>query len=260
MEQVNELWAQAQALLPAEWPAIPPWAWVAAVAVLLLVWGWLRRPSARGALKVVARMVLTIFLPLVLLLGVALFALAVVAPIDTALWQVVAGVGLAGAFWLVPVVESARKANAEGQTLMRLLHAEIGAAAAAGGPDDVLSEYGRQMIEIMQANPGFVPMIPAQIEPPVFTAQAARLADLPPRPAAAIAAYYAQDALLRRFVADMRSQAFGQMAGERRVNMYRDYIAMRRAALQLAEEALAAVEKHVKAPRPRAARAGRAGL
>lgn len=257
MEQIKVYWDQALALIPGD---IPPYAWVAAVAVLLVVWVWLRRATAHAALQVIARMVLTIMLPLFIVLFVALFALATVAPLDTSLWQVVAGVSLAGMFWLVPKVDAARTRSDEARRMLRLFHAEIATYAAASGGDEALGEYGRQMIEIMQANPGFAPLVPASPPPPIFAQMAPRLPELPAPAGAAIAAFYAQEATLRSYVDAMQGPGTAQLAGERKINLYRDYVTIKRSAAVLAEEALTAIERQVRAKRSGKGREARAGL
>ena len=257
MEQVSQLIAQAQEALPEGVPPALLWGGLV-VVVLVLVSLWLQ--TGRLAWRLVLRFVFGILVPVGLVVWSALFVVSRMVPLYPLMWQIIVGCAIF-ATALIGIYIYTLRERAEGRkALARVLHADIAATVAADGPEDVLGEYSRQMIDIMQANPGFVPLIPAETPSDVHGTYTPRLTELAPATAAAVTTYYTQSNRLARFAADMRGPAFQQIAGERRVNMYRDYVAMKKARLTLGDAALTALEKAVKAKRDSAVRAPRSGL
>lgn len=257
MDQITAALTRLQEALPF---ASSPWAVPVGAGLIAVFLFSLATRGGRATWAAVLGMVLTLLLPLILLGGGALVALAQVVTFDPIVWaSLIAAVVVALALIAYQIARTRRR-DEERRALLRIFHADIAQIVGADGPDDLLSEYGRQMVEIMQANPGFVPVIPTEATTPLIDRFAGRLTDLSPNVAAAIASYYAQSDRLARFAADMQLDAFYELSSERQVNMYRDYIAMKSARLTYGETALTQIERLVKADRGDAARNARAGL
>ncbi len=89
----------------------------------------------------------------------------------------------------------------------------------------------------------FLPVVPSEVRPFVLEAILRDIHILPTDVIDPVIVYYRQVEALIRLVEDLRSDRFRQMSGDRRVAMYRDYIAMGAYAADLAAEAIAAINR-----------------
>lgn len=226
-------------------PALPVDMWLVLlfagaliVAVLMRYW-----PAARTAARVITQFFATIVLPILVVLG-ALMALVLplVPDIDPRVSQaLIAGLVIAVG-WLTTAIfaELARGRDRAGRLrdFHKALYAEIGNSLTAlldGGEADA---YTRQILEKMQADPDFVPFIPREQHDHVYNAVLSEIDVLPRQTIDAIVAYYSQIKAIDALADDMRGQGFKELPQDRRMNIYVDYVAMRRQAFQFGQHAL----------------------
>ncbi|WP_370401886.1 hypothetical protein [Sulfitobacter sp. JB4-11] len=153
------------------------------------------------------------------------------AAVDARIWQaVIAGVFLA-AGWLVNGWQNRKAAAAlraeKLRDYHRALYAEIGANLANLWDTERLEGYRDRMVAKMEADANFVPFIPIERHDAVFDALIADVHILPRQTIDPIVLYYAQVKSVAALAADMRAEGFGALAQDRRIAMYRDYIAMK---------------------------------
>ena len=101
----------------------------------------------------------------------------------------------------------------------------------------------QQISEKLMVSPGFTPFIPREPQSFVFEAIVAEIHILPTQIIDPTIYYYRQIATLAQFAEDLRSDRYLALEPNRKLEMYKDYVAMGRYALQLADEAIAAIEK-----------------
>ncbi|MGR3504045.1 hypothetical protein [Pseudaestuariivita sp.] len=257
MEQLRAFADAVTAALPI---TVPGWVWPVLLVALVML-ALLRFYSARVAWRVIAQFLLTIALPLGLILGGALYAVAQVVTVETPIWQAIIAATIIATGWLTTAVfAQVGKSRDRAERLRdvhRALYAEIRTHLANLQSDDVLSEYGRQMVEIMQANPGFVPLVPREQPSKVFDTLIPDIQVLPRETIDPVVEYYAQREAVAAMVEDLRSPEVKTLAQERRINMYRDYIEMKRQTLRTGLEALALINAYARGSKRAARRAAR---
>lgn len=244
MDQLNAAWLGIKDALPSE---VPDWGWaVLALAVVLVL--LLRFYSARVAWRVIVQFLLTIALPLGLIVGAALYGVAQLVTIDTPVWQAIIAATIIATGWLTTAVFSEVGRNRDRaerlRDVHRALYAEIRTHVANLQSDEVIAEYGRQMIAIMEVNPGFIPFVPRENSSQVYETLLSEIQVLPRQTIDPIVGYHTQQDAIAALVDDMRSDTFRNLAQERRVNMYRDYIEMKRQAASMGERALREIETY----------------
>lgn len=154
-----------------------------------------------------------------------------VSGVDARIWQAV----IAGAFlavgWLVNGWQNRRVAAAlraeKLRDYHRALYAEIGANLANLWDPARLEGYRDRMVEKMEDDADFVPFIPIERHDAVFDALIADVHILPRQTIDPIVLYYAQLKSVAALSVDMRAEGFSLLSADRRIAMYRDYIAMK---------------------------------
>ena len=158
------------------------------------------------------------------------------AGIDARIWQAVIAGGFVAAGWLFNGWQNRRDAARLRREKLRDMHraifAEIGVYTANIWDEDALNAFANEMVERMEKNADFVPFIPHERGDVVFNAMIPDVHILPRQTIDPIVAYYSQLATISAFIEDMRGDAFRQMMQTRRIAMYRDYIEMKKQALQ----------------------------
>ena len=123
----------------------------------------------------------------------------------------------------------------------RALYAEIGSTLANLWGEDQLAADAGKVLDQMSADPDFVPFIPREHGDYVFNAIVADIHILPRRTIDPVVAYYSQIKALSAFADDMRGASFARLPQERRMAMYRDYIAMKEQLLKFGVYATAMI-------------------
>ncbi len=98
------------------------------------------------------------------------------------------------------------------------------------------------VLERMAADATFTPFLTREIEPPIFGAAVGEIHILPGQVIDPVVIYYRQARSLAGMTDDMRNPAYAVLPSERKAQLYSDYIAMGLFALELADDALGALE------------------
>jgi len=89
---------------------------------------------------------------------------------------------------------------------------------------------------------GFVPFTPTRTAPFVFDAILGEIHVLPGRVVDPVVLYYGQYATVRSFIDELRGERLRELDADRRASVVEDYFAVSRYALQLATEAIDAID------------------
>jgi|SRR5581483_11608527 len=112
-------------------------------------------------------------------------------------------------------------------------------------PKDDLDAMTEEMVarirEAREAGRDFTPFIPRQEEAIVFRSMVGEIHILPNHVIDPVVLYYTHQNVLGNFVEDMRSERYARLEPERKIAIYRDYIAMLRQLRELADEAIEAI-------------------
>jgi hypothetical protein len=170
--------------------------------------------------------------------------------VDARIWQAVIAGALVAVGWLVNGWQNRRAATAlraeKLRDYHRALYAEIGANLANLWDPAQLEDYRDRMIGKMQADADFVPFIPIERHDAVFDALIAEIHILPRQTIDPIVLYYAQVKSVAALAADMRAPGFSRLSQDRRMAMYRDYIAMKVQLLAFGRYAIALINAYSK--------------
>ena len=157
------------------------------------------------------------------------------AGLDPRVWQAfVAGVFLAFG-WIFNGVQNRREAKRLRDEKLRDVHralfAEIETNLANLIDSAALEEpYLDQTIEKMRANPDFIPFIPKERKDRLFDTIKAEIHILPRVTIDPVVRYYSQLDSIDALAQDMRGNTFKTLETERRIDMYVDFIYMRKQA------------------------------
>ncbi|SNT72559.1 hypothetical protein [Paracoccus seriniphilus] len=160
---------------------------------------------------------------------------------------VIAGLFLAIGWWVVAYQNRRRDAKLRAdrvRDVQRALFAEIRAYLAALRRDDV-GAYGAQIRQRILSEPGYFPVIPTENNDAIFRAIAGEIHVLPRDTVDPIVLYYSQLNAISAMIADLRQLDLAVIGPERAANMYRDYISMKLEALELGDQALAAIRANI---------------
>jgi hypothetical protein len=91
----------------------------------------------------------------------------------------------------------------------------------------------------------FSPFIPREGESFVFNAIVREIHILPTAVIDPVVLYYRQISALALFAEDLRSERFERLETERKIEMYRDYLAMGAFALELAQTAIRSLDQSI---------------
>lgn len=164
---------------------------------------------------------------------------------DTPLDPRVAQALIAGAFvalgWLVNGQANRRRDAAlrteRVRDVQRALFAEIRAYLAALKSLD-LTMYGGEIERRILTEPGYFPVIPTEKNDSIFKAIISDIHVLPRQVVDPVVLYYSQIEALHAIIADLRALDVSQIGPQRAAAIYRDYIRMKRTAIDLGEEAM----------------------
>ncbi|WP_208347288.1 hypothetical protein [Pseudaestuariivita rosea] len=131
----------------------------------------------------------------------------------------------------------------------RALYAEIASYLENLQSEEALLDYRDQMLEHMQENPDFIPLIPTEHNDTIFRTILPEIHILPRTSIDPVVAYYNQLFAIESFIQDMRGEGFQDLEPERRAAMYSDYIAMKTQALADGRYALKMIDAFAKGGR-----------
>ncbi|MEM7487706.1 MAG: hypothetical protein AAF390_01140 [Pseudomonadota bacterium] len=223
---------------------LPDWGLLpAAVGLALVFWAalWLGKGAAAPR-RVILSFLFRIALPMSILVGVPLVLLAQVVELEDRLWQALIAGSVIATGWLATAVfgESERRATKAERTRdsHKALFAEVQNALSAFYGEGQAAEDAAALVARMEADPDFVPFIPREHHDRVFAALMDEIEVLPRQTIDAIVAFYAHVAAIQSLADDMRGEGFGRLKQDRRIAIYRDYVAMRMRAFRMGEYVL----------------------
>ncbi len=176
--------------------------------------------------------------------------------IDPRIWQAV----IAGAFvsvgWLVNGWQNrriaARLRSEKLRDFHRAIYAEIGTNLANLESVEALETYRDQMLEVMEADQGFIPFMPREHNDRVFRSIVEDIHILPRTSIDPVVAYYSQLAVIETLVEDMRGDTFKALAPARRQLIYKDYIEMKKQAFSFGAHAQRMIQAFADGGKPAA--------
>ncbi len=105
---------------------------------------------------------------------------------------------------------------------------------------------GGAAVKVKEPGDFFAPFIPREVDTFVFDAIVAEIHILPGTVIDPATLYYRQMKALQAFAEDLRTEKFDRLSTPRKVEMYDDYLDMGVYALELADEAMAALNTSLK--------------
>ena len=156
--------------------------------------------------------------------------------LDARIWQALVAGLVVAVGWYVNGWQNRREAAAfkaeRLRDVHRALYAEIAANLANLWDEDRIEAWAVRIVSHMEAEgDSFVPFIPRERHDVVFDQVVGEIYVLPRQTIDAIVAYYTQVKSVAAMADDMRGEAFRRLPTDRRVLMYRDYIAMKKQVL-----------------------------
>lgn len=138
--------------------------------------------------------------------------------------------------------------------VQRALFAEVRAYIEVLKRDN-LDAYEQAMIARMEADAKFIPLIPTEDNDTIFRSIVADIHVLPRSSIDPIVLYYSQLNAISAIISDLRSKAYAELSVSRRIAMYRDYISLKREAIDLGDYALDMLTAYAKGGEAEVARA-----
>lgn len=170
------------------------------------------------------------------------------AGLDPAIWQAVIGGAFIGAGWVVNgrqrLSQESRLRAEQVRDVQQALYAEIRAYRAVLERDDVAA-YGESLAERIENEPGFFPMIPTERNDTIFRAIVGTIHILPQETIDPVVLYYSQLIAIGALIEDMRGLDLDRIGPKRAASIYRDYIALKLEAIDLAREAMEKIGAHL---------------
>ena len=164
------------------------------------------------------------------------------------------GAGVASVGWLMAGLRERgrerRHRRIRQEDLQVALRAEIQHYVdILGNPAFDLNEAWRAMVEVMEEDPDYVPLIPTERNDTVFQAMIADIHVLPEPAIQPVVRYYNQVFAVEAMIADLRADTFRDSTQGQRIKMYTDYISLKLEALQQGRVALDALNDGLRATR-----------
>lgn len=211
----------------------------AAIYVATLLLG----TDARVAAPIIARFFLTIGLPVLLILGGAIWlAMPLLNGLDPRIVQaLIAGLVIIVGWLTTAIFSQEAKARSRAEKLRdyhKAIYAEIGNTLVSFGPAGAPPDHAEALIKRMKGDETYAPFVPREVHDHVYDAVIAEIDVLPRQTIDAIVAYYSLIKSLGALVDDMRGATFATLEADRKIAMYGDYIEMRKQAYLFGEYAL----------------------
>ncbi|UWQ20656.1 hypothetical protein [Jannaschia sp. W003] len=128
----------------------------------------------------------------------------------------------------------------------KALFAEIRDVCAAYWLEGRAEEHAAGLVARMEADPAFVPFVPREVHGPIYAAMIPQIDILPRQTIDWIVAFYALLRSVEAMAEDMRGERFATLEPDRRIAIYRDYIAMRIRAFGYGQRALKLIEAYAR--------------
>ena len=170
--------------------------------------------------------------------------------IDARIVQAVIAGGVVALGWLVAGWQSRREAARLRAEKLRDAHkaifAEIRNACADFWDEGEADDRTAALLARMEADPDFTPFVPREIHDRVFAAILPEIYVLPRQTIDVIVSFYALVDSIAALVEDMRGDRFATLEVERRQDVYRSYVDMRRRAFAVGQRALKLIDAYSK--------------
>lgn len=156
---------------------------------------------------------------------------------------IIAGLFLAVGWWVVHWQNRRRDAANRAERVrdvQRALFAEIRAYVSALRRQN-LETYGAEIARRIEAEPGYFPTIPTEANDAIFRAIIGEIHVLPRDTIDPLVLYYSQLNAIAAAISDVRALDPATVQPERAAAMYRVYLAVKRDALTLGEQAMLAI-------------------
>lgn len=207
-------------------------------------WFGSEAPVARRVFK---QFIIYIALPLAIILGTPLLVLALFTDLANGLWQaIIAGVVIATGWLTSAIFNELGKAQDRAERLRdyhKAIFAEIRNALSVIYDEGEAEADAAGIIERMEADPSFVPLIPREHHDFIYNAIVDEIEVLPRVTIDAIVAYYSLIKTLSALADDMRGERFQNLEQARRILMYQDYFETRKRAFALGQYALRLIKE-----------------
>ncbi|SFE01092.1 hypothetical protein [Roseivivax sediminis] len=169
---------------------------------------------------------------------------------DPRLAAALVGAGVASVGWLMAGLRERgrekRRRRARQEDLQVALRAEIQHYVdILGNPRFDLNEAWRAMVETMESDPDYVPLIPTERNDTIFQASIDSIHLLPEAAIQPIVRYYNQVFAIEAIIADLRDTGFRDSTQPQRIKMYTDYISLKLEALEMGRSALEALDESI---------------
>lgn len=218
---------------------------IGAVALVLLAF-YIYRREALLAWGIIAQFFLTIALPVIVLMILPVAALARLTTLDGRVWQaLVAGLVIAVG-WLTTAIFAElgklRERNEKTRDVHRAIFSEIGNFLANIWDADALEAEAETILTRMRDDDSFVPFIPKERNDAVFNTLVGDIHILPRQTIDPVVSFYSQIHAISAMAEDMRGEVFPELAQDRRIAMYSDYIEMKKQAFSMGNYANALID------------------
>jgi len=227
---------------------------ILSIGLLLLVallWRWQAKRMFRTefelALQIIARFVFLIGLPILVIIVAPMVHIFQNLGLQAGAWQaVIAGlVFLTG--WLntsiTTEISRLRDHDERMNDVQKALYAEIRACLQGQLKHDDLDGMSQVIIARMRKErDDYVPLIPTEKNDTIFKAIVSDIHVLPRQSIDPVVIYYSQLAAIDEMIGDLRSPEYRTMDVDRRIQMYSDYIALKKQAVLMGEDALNAMD------------------
>lgn len=198
--------------------------------------------DAPVARKIFSRFLFNIVLPLGVIMGIPLLLLALYTNLDERVWQaIIAGVVIATGWLTTAIFNELGKAQERAEKLRdyhKAIFAEIRNSLAAMYYEGEAETHAAEIVERMQDDPNFVPLIPREHHDFIYNAILENIEVLPRATIDAIVAYYSLIKSVSAQADDMRGEGFQKLEQTRRILMYQDYFETRKRAFAIGQYAL----------------------
>lgn len=113
----------------------------------------------------------------------------------------------------------------------RALYAEIASYVDNLESREAMAAWRDKVVAAMEADAAYIPFLPREEADTIFRTMLDQIHILPRVTIDPIVVYYAQVRAIRALVDDMRAPSFRELSPQRRILMYRDYVALKMQAL-----------------------------
>ncbi|MEM1431979.1 MAG: hypothetical protein AAGG09_21185 [Pseudomonadota bacterium] len=170
--------------------------------------------------------------------------------LDTRIWQAIVAGLVVAAGWLVNGWRNRQERRADRAERLRDAHralfAEIRAYLSQLVSHEELERYRDTLIDRMERDATFVPFVPRERADRVFSSLLDEIHILPRVTIDPVVTYYAHLHAIEALADDMRGQSYANLPPDRRIRIYRDYVAMKVLALDYGNFCLRVIDAYAR--------------